>query len=282
MSLHDRYARVTPVEIALPDAEARADLFRRIAEEAGGGGADPADLATFMQLDTVGAALRALRAPEVGGEAIHRYAVLLHQAFLFERAGSAVLLPVTGVVRYLVDGAPRVEGGLVPPADAGYVQLPQHLVWVGGAGAGSEAPDPDDGRRAGHPESVDGMFWSLGPAGTLHLLLALGVRGDRAGLSVVPVAEAPWADAAGWLDASVRPGGDDFVTTLPGAEFDGLYSFQAAGEPLKLFARLCAYLAAFPDAVRREEPRDAPDGDGPSPSVYPYRRITLEGNRRAS
>lgn len=264
MSLHDRYARVTPVEIALPDAEARTDLFRRIAEEAAAGAGHPDELAVFMQLDEVGAALRELRAPDVGGEAIHRYAVLLHQAFLFERAGRHVILPATGVLRYLADGAPTPTGPLQPPAEAGYVQLPQHLVWI-------EA-------GAGHPESVDGMFWSLAPGGTLRLLLALGMRGDRAGLSVVPVAEAPWADAADWLEASVRPDGRDFATTLPGAEFDGLYSFETAGEPLKLFARLCAYLAVFPDSVRAGSPPDEAGADDPAPSTYPYRRITLEGS----
>ncbi len=260
MSLHDDYARTTPLELAFPDDEAQADLFRSIAEEADARGADATDLQAFMLLDRVGAALRELRPAELGGEAIHRYGVLFQQAYLFHTAGSPLYLLTTGAVRYLVDGGPAVER-VELPSPAGYVQFPQHLFWVD---------------VAGHPESVDGMFWHLGGLGLIHLLMAHGLRGDRPGLGVVPVAEAPWTDASLWLTATVRAEGSDFATTLPGGDLEGLHSFVAAGEPLKLFARMCAYLMAFPDAVVPGVAPTVAAGAGPLPSRFPYRRIGLD------
>ncbi|MEQ9398057.1 MAG: hypothetical protein RJQ04_02705 [Longimicrobiales bacterium] len=261
MAIHDDYARTTPVELAFPDAGRAREVFDAVAAEAEARNADPSDLAAFMQIGPVGACLRDLRAPDVGGEALHQYAVLLQQAYLFDRAGRPLYLLDTGVVRYLVDGAP---GGatVALPAEAGYLQLPQHLVWLDGG--------------AGHPESVDGMFWNRSADGVLRLLLAQGLRGDRPGLAVVPVAEAPWSDAGSWLDVQVRGEGADFATTLPGGELEGLYSFQAAGEPLKLFARTCAYLLAFPDMVEAADPVETPPADGPTPSRFSYRRIGLD------
>ena len=91
------------------------------------------------------------------------------------------------------------------------------------------------------PEPADGFFWSWvepdDEPPRLHVLLALGVRPDRAGFSVVPTTgildrEPHWAEVEG------RPDGTDFETTLPGGELDRLYSVQTAAELLKL-ASLC-------------------------------------------
>ncbi len=259
MSLHDAYARTTPIEVAFPDGGAAAELFESFDREARTAGTDLRDLAAFMQIASVGNALRELRAPDVGGEAIHRYAVLLHQSTLFHRAGGVVHLPTAGVIRYLVDGAPDADE-LDVPAPAGYLQLPRHLFWVQ--------------VEAERHESVDGLFWSLGQDGALDLLLAQGLLGGRPGLSVAPVAQALWSEARQWLDASVREEGPDFATTLPGGELEGLYSFVAAGEPLKLFARVCAFLGAFPDAVEAGE--YDPARIDPKASRYSFQRLVLE------
>ena len=72
------------------------------------------------------------------------------------------------------------------------------------------------------------------------------------------------------LDTPIRSPGPDFATTLPGGELEELYSFVAAGEVLKLVARLFARVRADPGT-----PVDGPSltPGGPAPSTLPYRRI---------
>jgi hypothetical protein len=197
---------------------------------------------------------------------MHQYASLAYLAYQFHRAGRPLWLLRTGAARFLVDGSPGQEPPSLP-APAGYLQLPQHLFWV--------EPTPD-----GPPESVDGFFWYRSAHDVLHVLMAMGIREDRAGLGVVPVADAPWGDAGRWLDASVRPDGDDFATTLPGGDLEGLYSLETAGEALKLLARAFAYVDRYPDAVVPREPLDPEKSrEGAPPSRLPYRLVTLEASR---
>jgi len=173
----------------------------------------------------------------------------------------------------------------VAPVDAAYVQLPRHLFWVGGG--------RDEDPAAALAEPVDGFFWTLGAEGLVHVLLATGMRDDRPGLAVVAVPEAPMAEAERWLVTDVRPDGDDFATTLPGGDLEGLYSFTAAGEVLKLLARLFVYEEAVPHAVQEREPDRGgvasevevpgeiapppPAHEAPVPSRLPYKRVVLEG-----
>lgn len=192
---------------------------------------------------------------------LQEFGALAFHAVPFERAGCPVLLLDTALCRALA-GAWEGTGTPEPPGPAGYVQLPRQLFW-----ARAVPGEP--------PEPVDGFFWTVSANRVLHLLLASGLRDGRPGLSVAPVAEAPLAEAADWLAATVRDEGSDFATTLPGGELQGLYSFVAAGEVLKLAARLFAHLAAVPGAAR---PGAAgPEGATPAPSKLPYRRVTLEG-----
>jgi hypothetical protein len=263
MAIHDAYPRITPYELALPDPEEAGTLMDRVdaeAEEAGG----VDDLQGFMLLGSVGRFLRDLRPAEAHGEALHQYASLAYHVWRFHRAGRPFWLLTTHAARYLVDGSPA-PGPPTLPEEAGYLQLPRHLFWV--------QPGPDEA-----PEPVDGFFWHRSAAGVFHVLLAMGIREGRAGLGVVPVADAPWADAGRWLDASVRPDGEDFATTLPGGELEGLYSLAAAGEPLKLLARTFAYLDRFPDAVSAAEPREPDEAaeGAPLPSRLSARVIRLE------
>lgn len=274
MALHDAYARTTPVELALPDREEAARLVERITEEAESRQVDPRDRQAFVMLGSVGAHLKELKGPEAPPKAIHDYGALLYHAYHCHRSKRPVDLVSVHVARMVVEGAVG-EGPPSLPGDAGYVQLPQHLFWT----------------RAGEedvPESVDGFFWALGSQGLLHLLLAVGMRGDRPGLAVVSVPEAPWSDAGEWLDVRVREDAEDFSTDMPGAELEGLYGLTAAGEALKLAARLFAYLERFPDAVEEPPERD-PTAEGgppereaasgePEPSRLPFRRIVLDGS----
>lgn len=255
MSLHDVYARRTPYELIFPDPGVASDLIGRIADEADGRGVDTHDLHAFLTLGSVAAYVQGLHGPDAPPDAIHRYGTLVYHAYHFDRAGRPLHLLSTHVARYLVDGTP--PGSPRPPADAGYLQLPRHLFWT----------EEDEAR------SIDGLFWSVAPDGTLRVLCATGLRPDRAGLDVVPLPEAPLADAPAWLDVDVRAGGDDFRSTLPGAELDGLYSVRSAGEPLKLLARFFAYVDGVPDAL---QPGRETEEDDPTPSDLPFSRVTLD------
>ena len=147
----------------------------------------------------------------------------------------------------------------MPPAPVGYVQLPRHLLWVRG----------DDGV----PASVDGIFWHTLATGALSALVATGVRGDGSGFDVLPLPEAPLADATAWLDVDGRGDGSDFSTDIPGAEIDSLLEVRTAGEVLKLLARFFAYVERVPEAGRSSAPHEGPTD--PRPSRIPYVSVSL-------
>lgn len=295
MTPEDVWARMTPYEIGVPGREFAEENFAAIQEEAEAREADLLDPAAFILLGQVGRVLKEIQGEEEGGEALHRFGDFLFHAYHFHRAGELLLLADTPVVRGLVEETLPLgswEGSL--PADAGYLQLPRHLVW--------SHPEPD-----GPPEDLDGIFWVRSAGGTLSLLAALGIRVGRPGLSVIPLPPVPLEDAGSWSDARMRQEGEgeDFATTLPGGELDRLYSVVTAGEILKLMARIFAYLHGAPESLgavergprphevqedrglereageaAREEGATPEGGSGSRtrPSVLPFRRIRLVGD----
>jgi hypothetical protein len=217
----------------------------------------------------VGAFLTELSEPDAAPEAVHQYAMLAFHGVHFVRAGFAVYLLGAGATRRLVGGVGEGgagEGGARPPTAAGYLQLPQHLFWV----------ESDEGQV---PESVDGVFWTATPHGVLHALLATGVRPDRPGLGVVPLPEAPLADADAWLTAEVRGEGEgrDFESSIPGAGLDALYGIRTAGEALKLLAGFFAMTASVPGSVEACEPASEVGPESPAPSAFPFKRVDFDG-----
>ncbi len=271
MALHDRYARRTPFELAFPDRTRAERLAEEASEEGEARGVDPHHPQMFATLGSVGAFLAELRDPEAPPEAVHRYAALAFHGVAFTRAGCPLYLLSTDAARELVTTVP--EGAPEPLARAGYLQLPQHLFWVE-SGADDEVP-----------ESLDGLFWTLTSDDTLHTLLVTGVRPDRPGVGVIPVPEAPIADAPSWLGATVRAAGEgsDFDSAIPGADIDRLYGIRTAGEPLKLLARVFAALASRPGRAERREPAGVTSGaaealePGPPPSDIAYTFIRDDG-----
>jgi hypothetical protein len=260
MSLHDAYARLTPFELAFPEAQLVDQLIADITEEASGRGGDPANPSVFITMGSVGAFISTLQEPDAPPESVHQYGALVYHAAFFREEGCPLFVLSAHAARYLVEGAPLGEP--VPPTDAGYLQLPQHLFWI--AGGEGEAP-----------ESIDGLFWTVASSGILYVMAATGVRPDRPGFGTVPVPEAPIGEAADWLTTDARREGGDFTSKLPGADIDGLYEVQAAGEVLKLLARFFAYVESVPEAVVSGD--ESPDGvDGPPPSHMPYHRIVLD------
>ena len=299
MAIHDAYARLTPYELLLPDPGFPDRLFPEIGAEAGERGTDVANPAAFTMLGTVQGALAELRSEHAEPESAHDHGSVLYFAYHMWLAGPAVTLVRAGTLRGLLARASREPSPSGQAADttelrerAGYVQLPQHLVWIeeGDAGepgqpssrepaelhphepAGNDPrppgpiPAPESGSPPA-PESVDGFFWAADRGGILHVALVTGMRGDRPGYGVVPVPPQPLALLPGWATGSVREGGGDFTTSLPGAELDGLLGICTPAEVFKLAALVLGRLrSARPtDLVVVSEPPP-----GPRPTALPY------------
>ena len=211
MPIHDAYARVTPYELLLPEEGFADERFPLIQEEAKERRAELTDPGRFALLSEVGAVLREIRGEEDPPQLIHQFGILLFHAFHFWKEGSPFYQMETGAVRYLVEAGPRGGGWTASlPGPAGYVQLPQHLMWVPG---GEGVP----------PESIDGFFWSAPGGESLSFLIVMGIRKDRPGLSVVPLPTLPLEAAGEWAAITVRPDG----TGLP-----KLTSRGGVGEPV--------------------------------------------------
>ena len=315
MIQRDAWARVTPYELGIPGRDFADRVFAAIDEEMESRGVDGTDPGAFFQLGEVGRALREIQGEERGGDAIERFAAFLFHAWHFHRAGEVLLLLGTDAARAAVS----VAGAALPPgagtevhrdgtadavsvansdaetdpvtvvqwdgtlpADAGYLQLPRHLFW--------SHPDAE-----GPAEPIDGFFWVRTAGETLALLVALGVRGDRPGISVVELPPLPLAEATHWVAGGAREDGADFATTLPGGELDDLYSVVTLGEVLTLAGRVFGTLHHAPEILGPEERSPRPEelegerGGGPGrapgrapggvhggarPSFLPFRRIS--------
>lgn len=257
MSLHDEWARVTPIELLFRSAEDERTLLDAIEEEVQGRGASPELPHSFVTMGSTAAFVSSVAGPEASDEEIQRVSALAYHAVNFRRLDGRLYLLDTAASRYLVGGVP---GGAAPlPTRAGYLQLPQHLFWL---------EDP-----SAAPESIDGIFWTATSDGVLHTVVVTGVRADGSGVGVVPLPEAPLAATDEWLDVTGRPDGEDFATSLPGSDLDRLYGVASSGEVLKLLARLFAYVHAVPDALL--EGRTPDDAESPRPTSLPWSLIRL-------
>jgi hypothetical protein len=227
---HDLFLRRTPYEIALPRELVVEPHFSAIADEVAARGIDPTDPSAFIHLGTVGVALEAIRSGEEDSTALQRFGELLFHGWHLWRSGEPTFLLSTGRARELTGPlAPTPGWAPSPPADAGYVQLPRHLFWLG---TGEEGP----------AESIDGFFWVRSVLDTLTLLFAAGVQGNRPGFTVIALPPLPRRDLGRWADAQVREAGEDFASALPGVDVEGLLSLTSGGEAVKLAARVLRHL----------------------------------------
>jgi hypothetical protein len=166
------------------------------------------------------------------GEVVAQVGALLFHAFRFWLHGRTVLpVPEAALRPALQRTTPTGPWRFRTPGPAGYVQLPQHLLWA------RVAPDAA-------AEPADGFFWSAPSAGEaagaeqLDLLLVLGVRRGRPGVSLVDASLEGTPELQHWCDVDARPGGTDFENVLPGGELQGYHALTTHAEVLKL-ASLC-------------------------------------------
>ena len=264
MSLHDAFARFTPYELSFPGLSPARAHFDAIRSEADARQVYARDPSSFIMLAATGQAVREIRSTEDDPALIRQYGLLLYHAFHFSEQGEELYLIETGALRELLDEAPEMLewepslGETVGHA-AGYAQLPQHLVWV-------------RSEEDAAPESLDGFFWVRSSDEHFGLLLALGMRGERPGLSVVGLSDLPLNEACDWSRLPVREEGDDFSSSIPGSELEGLYELRSAGEALKLAARVLWRLECGEEGSYGVRPVE-PGGGGPRASDLAFRRI---------
>jgi hypothetical protein len=223
--------RITPWDLIFGPPGFDAAHFELIAEQA----ALQRSLSAteLYMLPAAGTLLRELM-PETDAAGQHRELVaqasaLLFHAFRYWLHGRRTWELDAAATRRLLDEA-TATGAVQPPAPAGYVQLPRNLLW---------ARVVEDAAA----EPVDGFFWSAPSAAEgagvprIDLLLVLGVRRGRPGVSIVDVS-VEGADALQqWADVQARPDGDDFANILPGGELQQYRGLTTRTEALKLAAR---------------------------------------------
>jgi hypothetical protein len=257
MALHDAYARRTPYELALPSLAFGEERFAQVAEEAETQGfpGHLTDIRSFSLLGQVGAILREIRTPDDPPEMIHQYGMLVFHAFHFWKKSFPLFLVTVDAARRAAERDVEGDGVLVESASGcAYLQLPQHLFWVDGEGA---------------PESLDGMFLTWAGA-EMNAMAVAGVANRSTGIIIMPLPPVPITDLPSLARERMREDTEDFSTSIPGAEIDGLYGVASAGEALKLVARLLPELQSAEAAAPGTE---AAEG-APTPSALPYRRIS--------
>ncbi len=263
MPIHDTYLRRTPLERLLPDLDFPDRHFAAIEAEAQERKVSLGDTGAFTMLEATGAAVAELRPQDADAESTHTHAILLFHAFHSLRSGSKHTLASAGACRWAVETEPtqgEAHEAAVEDAPSLYWQLPQHLFWVR-----ADEGDP--------PASLDGFFRTrIGD--TLHVLGVTNVLGDRVGFDILPVPPAPVADLPGWATLQARDDGDDFHSTISGAELEGLYELRTIGELLKLLSRLERFATMAPEALVQLDPKSE-DDLRPTPSALPAHRLIL-------
>ena len=276
--------RRTPYELVFGPDRFEAEVFPAIAEEAESRGTRGLGPESFVMLGRVGNLLRDLRPGDARGvadgppaEAIAQYGSLTWHAWSFWREGRQVWALSEALVRHLIEDGPIGPWVFTPPANAGYVQLPRHRLWTR---VEEDAP----------AEPVDGFHWTWREADPdagrasprIDLLLALGLRPGRGGLSVIEVsATPPPAPAAHWADVRARNEGQDFDNILPGGELQDYHGLASVAEVLKLVSRCFHWLEAHPANVFASMPDESsvePDNVDDMPdSTLPFRAAVLAG-----
>ena len=182
-------------------------------------GADPRDRDAFFITYPAMSLLRELRPDDSeAGAGVDQLAALTHHAYLAWADGLRTWQAPDAIARRAVTAR---QAPTAAPATAGYIQLPERLVW---ASLGAEAPW----------EPLDGCFVYTAPDGTLRVLGIFGLHAARNGFTVAESAGMPGALTTR-LDGTPL-----FAPSLEGGARAGLSAIVEAGELVELAGRLLA------------------------------------------
>jgi hypothetical protein len=206
--------RPTPYELVF--AELATDRFPEIRKALGDAGADPRDRDAFLVTLPAMSLLRVLRPDEEGaGEGLRELTALVHHAYLHWEGGLRTWAYSPASARARLAGGPA--GG--ERSQAGYIQLPERLVWASLTEGGLWEP-------------LDGCFVHPAPDGALRVLGVFGLHPSRMGFTV--------AEATGTPGRMTRraDGAPLFSPALAGGELAGLQALVDPGELVELAGRL--------------------------------------------
>jgi hypothetical protein len=207
--------RPTPYELVFSDLA--TDRFPEIRKALDAAAADPHDRDAFLVTLPAMTLLRKLRPDEEGaGEGVRELAALAHHAYLYWAGGLQTWAHTPVSARACLAAGPAGAGG---PPEAGYIQLPERLVWA------SLGPD-------GPWEPLDGCFVHAGPDGALRVLGIFGLPPSRMGFTVAEAVGTP-----GRLTERAD-GSPLFAPALEGGELAGLHALVDPGELVELAGRM--------------------------------------------
>lgn len=241
-------ARITPYEALLPQLD--TTTWPAIRAEAEQRGVDTRLRDRFVLLGTVGAFLRDLMPDDAPADAVAQYAELLYHAYHFWQFGRRLYVLTSGALDRLTSPGYSLGGWEFAAPPACYVQLPAQAVWA------RVAPDAPF-------EPVDGCFVAVedtpaaSPAAArLRVLLILGFRPDRPGISLVPhhTDLAP-SEAAARADHPWREDAVPFANAIPGGERRHLRAITTTSELEAIVLRVLHELDRHSDRLHAREPR---------------------------
>lgn len=214
--------RPTPFDLVF--SELATDRFPAVAE-ALAAATDPRDRDAFFLTLPAMQLLRELRPDDAeAGAGVDELTALLHHAYLAWTDGLQTWAVAEGPFRRLL-AAPAAHA--VTPPTAGYIQLPERVVW-----ASLSAPGPW--------EPLDGCFVHRVPGGAMRVLGVFGLHESRNGFTVAEAVGVP-----GTL-ALRQEGAPLFAPTLDGGAVAGLHAIVEPGELVELAGRVLAGVLAAP------------------------------------
>lgn len=205
-------ARPTPFDLVFADLTPR---FPALRDDLAKAGADPRDRDAFLLTLPAMQLLRELRPGEAeatGG--VPELAALLHHAYLAWATGLHTWTLGADAARHAL--ANTEPAGAVP-AEPGYLQFPERLVWASLGGASWEP--------------LDGCFLHPTAQGDLQVLGVFGLHPSREGFTVAEASGRPGTHR------TRADGAPYFSPALEGGERAGLFAVVEPEELVELAAR---------------------------------------------
>ncbi len=209
--------RPTPFDLVF--SELASERFPAVREALAAAAADPGDRDRFLLTLPVMQLLRELRPDDSdAGAGVDELTALVHHAYLAWADGLHTWTTAEGPFRLLLSTPAAIA---LTPTVAGYIQLPERVVW-----ASLTAPGPW--------EPLDGCFVHRAPDGAMRVLGVFGLHESRNGFTVAEAVGVP-----GTMTAR-REGSPLFAPTLDGGAAAGLHAVLEPGELVELAGRVLA------------------------------------------
>lgn len=253
-------ARTTPYEVILAPLEKSA--WPAISAEAEHRGVDTRRRDRFVLLGRVGATLQDMVPDDAPADAIEEYADLLYHGYQFWSFGRRLYALTAERAEALAAAEVDLGSWILAAPPACYIQLPYQRFW---ARVATDAPyEPADGCFV----VVDDTEPAPGAGAHMRILLILGLRADRPGISLVSFrTDLEPASAAERARRPWREDAEPFASTIPGGDRRGIRTIATTSELEALVLRILAYLDRHPDRLVAHEP-PAPEEEGKSRLRY--------------